>query len=429
MQKRFLFLLLAVWCLVPLSAQDTLQLSLSGAQDYALTHNRVLKNASLDVRIAEANKWKAMATMLPQVNATLDYSDMFGYKLDFGPTAISMPNSIDYGGMASVSLSGAQVVGVQLQKIVGEMANITLKKSEKEVSDQVKTLYYSALVMEETVKLLQKNMLNLEQLMVYTDRSVEVGVAEQTDADLLSVQLASMKTTVNSTERSLEMIYNSMRLQLGLDVETEILLTNSIEELMSANSDVSLLDDVFLLDNNFNYQLLEQNVFMAKKQVALEKWSYAPSITAFYQYTGREYIGSEGGLNFTPTNVFGLSLKVPIFSSGQRLKAVKGAQLSYQKELNTFEDTREALVIQHRQLSYNLKSATENFDAQRKNMVVIQRVFDNVSKKYEQGMASSLDVTNSGTELVTAQSSYVRSLLDVVTAQIELEMLLNINNQ
>ncbi len=41
-------------------------------------------------------------------------------------------------------------------------------------------------------------------------------------------------------------------------------------------------------------------------------------------------------------------------------------------------------------------------------------------------MASSLDVTTSGTELIGAQSNYVKALLDVITAQIELENLLNI---
>ena len=48
-----------------------------------------------------------------------------------------------------------------------------------------------------------------------------------------------------------------------------------------------------------------------------------------------------------------------------------------------------------------------------------------IAKKYEYGVASSLDVTNSGTNLIAAQSSYVQSLLEIVNAQISLEQLLN----
>ncbi|MBR6083650.1 MAG: TolC family protein, partial [Salinivirgaceae bacterium] len=49
--------------------------------------------------------------------------------------------------------------------------------------------------------------------------------------------------------------------------------------------------------------------------------------------------------------------------------------------------------------------------------------------KYEQGVASSLEVTNAGTNLISAQSSYVQALMELVTAQIELEKLLNIDNK
>jgi len=406
-----------------------LQLSLEDAQRHALEHNRSLKNAALEVQVAEARRWQTLATMLPQVSAKADYSNMFGYSMDLGQFKISMPNSITFNGTASVTLSGAQVVGVQLEKIAGRMADISLKQTEQEVSDQVKTLYYSALAMEETVDLLEQNLVNLEKLQQHTLRSVEVGVAEQTDADRISVQVTSMKTSLNSTRRQLEMIYNSMRLQLGLNVSTELALTQSVDDLMQVDNALALLDTEFVLDNNYNFQLLSENVALAQKQIALKKWEFAPTLSAFYQYTKVEYLSDELTMRSTPPNMFGLSLNVPIFSSGSRLKGVKMAQLAYQQQVNTYDDTREALLVQHRQLMYNLSSSFESYLSQKENMTVAQRLFDNVSRKYEHGMASSMDVTNTGTELVAAQSSYVQALLEVVTARIELEQLLNTDNQ
>jgi len=427
MRNRILIFMMVMFFCGTVSAQTNLNLSLEEAQCYALKHNRTLRNASLDVQISVASRWQVLATMLPQVNANVDYSNMFGYKMNLGDFQISNPNTITYGATASIAVSGAQVIGVQLEKIAGQMADISLKQTEKNVSDQVKMLYYSALVMEETVRLLEKNLEHLNQLMVFTERSVEVGVSEQTDADLLSVQIAAMKTNLNATRRSLEMIYNSMRLQLGLDADVEIALSETIDDLMGGNTGIPMLGEGFVLDNNYSYQLLQQSVSMAQKQVTLKKWAYAPSLSAFYQYTEKEYFSDEATMNTTPPNMFGLSLSIPIFSSGSRKQAVTEARLGYQKQLNTFEDTREALIIQHRQLSYNLISSYESFETQKKNIGVVQRVFDNISKKYERGMASSLDVTNSGSELIAAQSSYVQALLEVVTAQIELEKLLNMD--
>ncbi|MDN5291949.1 MAG: hypothetical protein PWQ06_2188 [Anaerophaga sp.] len=427
MRNRIFVLMLTIFFvgITTTFAQEKVSLTLKEAREYAWEHNRTLKNASLEVKKAEAIRWQALATMLPQVSGSIEYNNMFGYSMDLGEFQISMPNSINYSGRASVSFSGAQLISVQLENISKEMANISHDQTEDEVADQVKILYYSALVLEKTTDLLEKNLKNLQYLLTLTQKSVEVGIAEQTDADKIEVQVASMETNVNSTKRSLEMAYNSLRLQLGLDVDSEIELTQTIEELMDAERAMALLDADFMLDNNYDYQLMQQNVKLAEKQLSLKKWQYAPSITAFYQYTEKDYLSDEQTMNSTPPNMFGLTLNIPVFSSGSRYKAVKEAKFNYEQKANLLDDTRESLIIQHRQLRYNLKSNYETYQTQVKNLVVVQRVFDNMSRKYEQGVASSLDVTNSGSELISAQNTYVQALLEVVNAQIELEKLLN----
>lgn len=427
MQKWILIIGMTVLSLGGVRAQEKVSLTLEDAQKYALEHNRTLKNASLEVQKAEASRWQSIATMLPQISASAEYDNMFGYEMDLGEFKISMPNSITYGATASVALSGAQVVAVQIKDISQKMADISQLQTQQQVTDQVKTLYYSALVLEKTAALLEENLKNLQKLLVFTQKSVDVGMAEQTDADLISVQVASMKTSVNATRRSLEMAYNSLRLQLGLDVDTSIELTQSIDELMGIDSSLAILNSSFDPENNYDFQLMQQNLQLAKKQVSAQKWAYAPSLTAFYQYTQKEYMSDEATLNSTPPNMFGVSLNIPIFSSGSRKKAVQEAKLSFQQQLNAYEDTRESLIIQHRQLVYNLKSNIETYETQLQNLNVVQRVFDNIARKYEQGVASSLDVTNAGSDLISAQSTYVQALLDVVNARIELEQLLNAN--
>ena len=427
MQNKILvFLSLVVFGFGTVTAQEKLQLTLSQAQELALAHNRDLKNASIDLRISQAARWQAIASMLPQVSASVDYNSLFGYRIDFGGQSILMANSATFTGSAAIAISGAQVVAVQLQNIAAEMADITKMQTEQEVLNQVKLLYFSALVTQETVSLLEKNLQLLDRMKTYTESAVAVGVSEQTDADRIAVQVASMKNGVNTAKRGLEMVYNAMRLQLGIDVNTGIELNEEVEKLLSVNDAVALLDSEFMLDNNYSYQLLGVSVEMYEKQVALKKWAFAPSLTTFYSYTKKKILSDEFSFDMTPPNALGVSLSIPIFSSWSRMKAVEEAKLNLEKQRNTYDNTREALLIQHKQLAYNLSSTFENYETQKENLVVVQRVFDNVTKKYEQGMASSLDLTTSGTELVTAQSTYVQSLLDLVTAQIELEKLLNI---
>ena len=414
---------------VPDADTSVMYFTLDEAMSYALEHNWDLQNSSLAVRQAEADRWGAIATMLPQVNGTLDYSNYMGYEMEFGETglAIAMPPYGSIGVNASMSVSGAQIISTLIGKLSIEMADVSHRQSQQEVAEQVRLLYFSALVSTQTVELLRRNLGTVRKLHEFSQKSVDAGVAEQVDADQILVQVATLESSINEAERGLEMIYNSMRLQMNVGFDKEIVLTQTLDELMDVEHSLDLLYDDFILENNFSYQLALQSTELYKKQKNLAGWAYGPTLSAFYQYTGRKYFSDEMTMNMTPPNMIGLTLSIPIFSSGRNYTSFQKAKLDYQKQLNTLENTKMALNIQHRQLKYNLSSAYERYQTQVKNVEVSQAVFDNIGKKYEFGHASSLDVTNAATTLITAQSTYVQAALDYVTAQIELEKLLNKN--
>jgi len=427
MKKSGLFvlaLLVAAGALAQ-NGSGTISFTLDEAQQYAIEHNRTLDNASIDIRKAQASKWQTIAGMLPQVTAATSYSNMMGYKMDLGQMQISMPPYATFNLTTSFALSGAQIVSLNIADISRKMADITLQKTEKEIANQVETLYYSALVTEETKHLLEQNLASVQKLYEMTQKSVDVGVAEQTDADQLLVQVATLSNTINTTQRALEMVYNSLRLQLCLEEETQIVLTENLDDLLNLTAASSLLDESFDIDRNHDYQLLKQNTELARKQIALTGWSNGPTFSIYHQYSGRHNFSNEPTMNMTPPNMIGAQLNIPIFTSGKMTAAMKDARLNYQKQLNTLADTELALYVQHHQLVYNLRSALEKYDIQKQNVDVAQRVFDNISKKYEQGVASSLDVTTSGTNLLNAQSNYVQALFDIIDAQVALEQLLN----
>ncbi len=406
------------------AGSNTLNLSFDEAVNMAIERNRTLQNASLDVKKAEAAKWEAIATMLPQVSGSLSYSSNLNYAMELMGQKITMPSSGQLGIQAAIAVSAAQIISTQIGKISVDMANISREQSEQEITNQVRILYYSALVSGQTQELLAKNLESLQKLYEYSQNAVNVGAAEQVDADQIMVQVATMETTLSSSKRSMEMVYNSMRLFLNIDVDQEIVLTQTIDDLLSIPNAMALIEEDLVLENNYAYQLVSQSAKLTKKQVDLAGWAYAPSLSAFYQYTGKKNFG-EARFNMTVPHTLGLSLSIPIFSSGQRYKALQGAKIAHEKQMNTLADTEMSLKIQHRQLKYNLTSAMERLETQKKNVEVSQRVFDNISLKYEHGYSSSMDVTTSGTNLISAQSGYVQALLEFVNAQIELEKLLN----
>ena len=265
----------------------------------------------------------------------------------------------------------------------------------------------------------------MKKLLKITQNSVDVGVAEQTDADQLQVQVSTMESTIKTTQRSLEMVYNSLRLQLCLEEDVDIVLTQGIDDLLNMNTTSELLASPFDINDNYDYRLLKENTELVRKQIALTGWSNGPTVSVYHQYNARHNFSNEATMNMTPPNMLGAQVNIPLFTFGKNYAAIKEAKLTYKKQLNTLEDTELSLNVQYRQLLYNLRNAIEKYEIQKQNVDVAQRVFDNIAKKYEFGVASSLDVTNSGTNLISAQSTYVQSLLEIVNAQISLEQLLN----
>ena len=61
----------------------TLRLTLKEAQDYAVSHNRIVWNAGLSVSEAQKKTWETISAGLPQVNATVNYQNMMGFKMSF----------------------------------------------------------------------------------------------------------------------------------------------------------------------------------------------------------------------------------------------------------------------------------------------------------------------------------------------------------
>lgn len=406
-------------------AQETLKLSVEEAEQYALEHNRTMKNASLDVKKAEATRWQTLSSMLPQASVGFSYQNYCGYELSMMGMPIPMNPSGTLNATVSLALTGAQVVGTMLSNLSIEMSDITKQQTEQSIIKSVRSVYLSVLVMEQTVSLLDSSLVNLQNLEQTTINAVKAGAAEQVDADQISIQVNSMKNNINSTRRSLEMLYNSLQLQLGADINTKIELTGSLNNILNSDNIKSLLLESFDINKNYDYQLLKKSEKLTKRQVTMSWMDFLPTISVYYQYSKLSYFGKEEGFNMTPPNMIGASINLPIYSSGSRIAKVKEAKLEYEKMQNTVKTTEDALYVQERQLRYNLVSALENYENQCDNIEVSQRVFNNILNKYKYGMSSSLDVTNASNNLITAQSNYVQSIMTLLNAQIELETLMN----
>jgi outer membrane protein TolC len=317
-----------------------------------------------------------------------------------------------------------QIVGTQLSKIAAEMSETNRNLTELDIKGNVMTGYLSVLIAEESKSLLVSTRENLDKIYQTTSKLHEVGMAEQTDVDLLSVQLGTLDNSIRHVERNIELAYNALRLILGSD-GAQLQLTETLDDFITNTNVYATLVTPFDLDSNYNVQMLNQSIELSKKQLNLRKWEYGPTLSAFYQYTNKTYFGEAEGFNMTPPNTIGATLSIPLFSSGERCSKVQQAKFDLQMAQLNKDEAIQGLLVQEKQLRFNLKSAIETYELQKKNVEVYNRIFKNASQKYELGTISSTELTTINSNLVSAQSSYISALMEMLTAQVNLQKLLN----
>lgn len=407
---------------------QALTLSIQEAQDYAVKQNRTLRNASLAVQEAYAQRWQTIASMLPQVDASYAYSNYCGYSATMstamGDFDIDMPNTGAWSVTASMGINGQGIVGVLLNNIAIEMTKLSVEQSEDALRANVKTSYASVLVLEDIVNLMDSSLVNLERLAEMTQRSVDVGAAEQTAADQIMVRVNTIRDNINSQKRNVELSKASLKVLLDVPVTTELELTTPLDELLSAEAVLHLMGANYNKENNLNYQLLKQNVKLAETNVHMAGWAYGPTLSVGYNYSDQHYYG-EGGMRMTPPNTVQVSVRMPLWSSGKRAAGVVEKKIALEEARNTLAETTDNLDIQYQQLRFTLQNAYESYQTQKANLDVTRRVFESTTNKFNYGASSNLELVNASNDVISAQSSYVQAVLTLVQANVELEKFLN----
>ncbi|MCF8332167.1 MAG: TolC family protein, partial [Bacteroidales bacterium] len=454
--KKLILISISIVILFPIQSQEKISLSLAEAQEYALEHNRQLQNVREDVSIANQQYKEARGQGLPQVSGKVDYMTNFNYEaeLDFDGGETDMPtidytkfdpgdyellkilNSMAPSGPSTIVMtdqSNAQVqvsqlifggqywVGLETARIGQELARQNVEITELDVKESVANTYQLILVTKRIVNVLEKNIKNLKEIKNHTNNMYAAGIAEQTDVDQISISISQLQNQQKSMERNVNLSYNMLKFQMGMNSSQDVVLKDSVPGLLSKAEDAIQLSN-FSVNQNPNFQIVQTQEQLKEKMVNMEKWAYAPTLTGFYSYT--EKIMTTG-FDLSPNNAAGLTLNVPIFSSGVRKANLEKAKIELDKAKRSKEMIKEQLELQNNQLQYELTSAFENYQTQKENVKVAFRVLNSVQNKYKQGLVSSLDLTQANSNYLEAESNYLNATLEFMQSKLQLDKLHN----
>jgi len=417
---------------------NEMRLSLAEAQEFAIANNKLVSAARSDVMASKAATWEAVSAALPEISATGSFTDnlklmttllpgeFFGQPGEKIPVTFGSQFNSSATVQASMLLFNAPLyIGIETSKLAQKLSEQSLEKSELDTREAVASAYYLILVSEKSLDIIKGNIDNLNETLKSTRAMFSAGMAEAVDVDQVSSNVTMVENTKSSLERTIELNYNLLRFQLGVDATTSIILTQTLDDFTTDINIEALLSQDFDHTKNVDYRLIEGQEKMSSLMLKSQKASVLPTVAGFYNY-GTNGMGDKvSDLRWFQNSMAGLQLSIPIIASGQRYAKIKKAQINLEKAKTTREMVTEQLLLQEKQLRYNLVNANLQYKTQKDNVELSLRVYSSTENKYRQGMASSLELTQANSLYLQAENNYVSALMNLLQTKLALDKLLN----
>jgi len=408
--------------------------------NYAYEHQTSLLNAAIDQKIADSKVKETTAIGLPQISGSADFRDFIKLPTSllpgefFGqPAGSTVPVTFGVKYNSSLNLSvnqllfdGSYIVGLQASRTFKELSNRAFTRSRIETNVAVTKSFYMVLVNNKQLDLLDANIEQLNEQLNQVKALYKNGFAEKIDADRLTVIANNLSTERQNIVRALEIGINLLKFQMGLPIQNKLTLNGSIENIKL--DDMVAKSDTSAYANRIEYNLLQTQLKLNQLDLKRYKFQYLPSLAAFgsssLQYQSNSFRDLYS--NSFPTTIVGLQLNIPIFSSGMKLQRVKQAEFQVQKSQNILADTKNAINLDVFSSLTAYTNSLNTLKNQQSNLDLANEVLRVSKIKYEQGVGSSLEVTQAQTALKEAENNYINTLYEALISKVDTQKALGL---
>jgi outer membrane protein len=417
--------------------------NLEEAITFAIDSNYTAINARRDIAMAIKQKWEATAAGLPQIDGNIAYNNnlklpvtLLPAEITGGPVGTFIPvtfgtkqNASAFATLDQLIFDGSYLVGLKAAKTFLRYSENYSEKTNLEIRKGVINAYGAVILSEALVLIFEKNKINLEKNLSETQKIYENGLAEQESVEQLEITLLQIETQLSNIRRTLTIARQMFNVALGIDVEQDVIFEDSFDELTVQNISLDLLDKSLNIEENVDYKIALNFTEQRDLEMQLEKSKFLPSLKAFANYGTSAFSDTFSFVDaeqvWFQSSVIGLSLKVPVFSSGMRQARTQKAKIALDKAETDLELAIQNITLELNTSRSNYQYAIDKYQNSKKNIALAERIENKNQIKFSEGLASSFDLRQAQTQLYTFQQEYFQSMLDVINAKSNLETVLN----
>ncbi len=456
MKRTILIIVLFLLLADRLAGQEAL--TMAKAVGNALEFNQSLRGAAHDVASSGWAAKSAYSNFLPKVsldagvtrvdpetdrraNAALDFIRSSAGLLGIPPSALTDLRPFSYRDTYSAGLTvvqpiyngGAELVGVSAAHAYEQKSEFSYEDTKQDVVARVKIAYYGVLSAQEMVLLATDAMERTQRYLATTQRRQELGMRTKTDVARWEVQLASDEGSLIKARNFLA----SARLQLnevmGVDLDCAYTLESATTgedtlplpsagapQLLASlpgitpESPLTFAD----LERHPSWQAMNANLQLAEVGIDRSWTAFKPRINAAFQY-GWERNNTVALDGYRPW-ALSLTVAFPIFNGFGDYTNLQRAHEDYQKAESQVESFRRGLLMQATNAQLNVRAARHRIEVARKGQQQALDVLNSVTRRYDTGGASNVDLIDVQTAYTSAKVNFITATYDYSIARVQL---------
>ena len=414
----------------------TTGLSMLQCVQMAVKKNINVKTARIDDEKSRIKKGEALAALLPKINFNSSLTDNIllpttvlpGEFLGKPGTMVPLQMGSTYSASASLSINQVlynqtALTAVKLLKKYIDVSGLSVDKASEDIAFEVAKLYALGQTTIEQRKLIDKNISNTERLRDITKITVDNGIGKQVDLDRVNVNLENLYTQQSNTQATQEQQLNMIKYMIDLPLDQDIILTDTAG--MQFLKDEPKLQTDF--SNHVTIRLLEsqKEISILNKKVITNGYLPTLSLSGQAAYQGLQekfgtYFKNSSDNKWYPYANFTVTLAVPVFDGFDKRSKSRQANLDIQKAQETLDNTKQSFSMNYKNAMNNYTNNKNTVRRQKQNLELAEKVYQETTLKYKEGMAAMSSLLQDEMSLTSAQGGYLTALYNFKEAELKI---------
>lgn len=410
-------------------------LTLRQCIDYAMQHQPGLNIAKTNVEVTKATNDVALAAWLPQVTASGDLTHYF-QQSNGSSTPNTGTGTTNSTGSARSGYTTTFIPGIQVSQAIFSpsllyayrSAPLYVKQSQQ-ATDSTKIFlvstvsksFYNVLLTLEQINVLKEDTARLGKSLRDAYHQYKGGIVDETDYEEAEITLNNSVAQLKQAVENVVPQYAALKRLMGYPPQQQFNVSFDTVQMM----DGIHLDTAQQLayEKRIEYQQLNTAKALQDEQVKYYRFSFLPTVSAFYNYNLGYYSNQTSGLfsSSYPSSLIGLSFNIPIFTGFARLNNLKKAKLESQIIDWQRVDLKSQIYSEYTTALANYKSDLFSLKLLQKNVALAKRTYFVVTLQYKQGIVPYLNVITAESNLITSEINYLNNLFQLLSSKIDLE--------